>query len=63
LRVSDQAQIVGEELRSGLGDLLAWQCDVAREIVRAVTSAASLASVPAPPVSRADRLSGTIDFA
>jgi hypothetical protein len=40
-----------------LGDLLAGQCDVAREIVREVTSAASLASVPAPPVSRPDRLS------
>jgi serine/threonine-protein kinase len=49
LQVSDQAQTWAKSYDQDLGDLLAWQCDVAREIVREVTSAAPLASVPPPP--------------
>jgi tetratricopeptide (TPR) repeat protein len=52
LQVSDQAQTWAKSYDQDLGDLLAWQCDVAREIVREVTSAASLASVPAPARKR-----------
>jgi TolB-like protein len=52
LQVSDQAQMWAKSYEQDLGDLLAWQCDVAREIVREVTSAASLASLPAPARKR-----------
>jgi TolB-like protein len=52
LQVSDQAQMWAKSYDQDLGDLLAWQCDVAREIVREVTSAASLASIPAPARKR-----------
>jgi TolB-like protein len=52
LQVNDQAQMWAKSYDQDLGDLLAWQCDVAKEIVREVTSAASLASVPAPARKR-----------
>jgi TolB-like protein/Flp pilus assembly protein TadD len=48
LQVSDQAQTWAKSYDQDLGDLLAWQCDVAQAIMREVASAASLASVPAP---------------
>jgi TolB-like protein/Tfp pilus assembly protein PilF len=52
LQVSDQAQMWAKSYDQDLDDLLAWQCDVAREIVREVTSAASLASLPPPARKR-----------
>ncbi|MGA3235736.1 MAG: winged helix-turn-helix domain-containing protein [Bryobacteraceae bacterium] len=51
LQVSDQAQMWAKSYEQDLDDLLAWQCDVAREIVREVTSAASLDSL-APPARK-----------
>jgi len=47
LQVSDQAQLWAKSYEQDLSDLLAWQCDAAREIVREVTCEASLASMPA----------------
>ena len=52
LQVSDQAQMWAKSYDQDLGDLLAWQCDVAQEIMREVTSAASLASLPSPAKKR-----------
>jgi TolB-like protein len=52
LQVSDQAQMWAKSYEQDLDDLLAWQCDVAREIAREVTSAASLDSLPPPARKR-----------
>jgi TolB-like protein/Tfp pilus assembly protein PilF len=52
LQVSDQAQMWAKSYDQDLGDPLAWQCDVVREIVREVTSAATLTSMPAPARKR-----------
>jgi tetratricopeptide (TPR) repeat protein len=47
LQVGDQAQLWAKSYEQDLGDLLEWQCEVAREIVREVKTAAQPAAAPA----------------
>ena len=47
LQVGDQTQLWAKSYEQDLGDLLAWQCDVVREIVREVKTAAQPAATPA----------------
>lgn len=46
LQVGDQAQLWAKSYDQDLGDLLTWQCDVAREIVREVKTAAQPVAAP-----------------
>lgn len=46
LQVADQAQLWAKSYDEDFGDLLTWQCDVAREIVREVKTAAQSPAAP-----------------